>query len=159
MSTQYPDGFQTEMVESLSLIGLDEEVKGQPLFGPPQIEDIELFETAMRFPSKRCQLVDESKDHTGQASITVAYEVDKGVMKTFTLNPAKWDSILPEWELLGKLRIRVVVYEQQAEKYGMNRYDIWKRYLDLANAERNGFIEQEKKVLNRLKDYDDETLR
>ncbi|MHA2407678.1 MAG: hypothetical protein ACXACA_04855 [Candidatus Ranarchaeia archaeon] len=159
MSTQYPDGFKTEIIESLSLIGLDEEVKGQPLFGPPSIEDIELFETAMRYPSKRCQLVDESKDHTGRTSITVAYEVGRSVMKTFTMNSENWESVLPDWELLGKMRIRVVVYEQQAEKYGMNRYDIWKRYLDLANAERNEYVEQEKKVLDKLKGYDQETLR
>jgi len=94
MSTQYPDGFQTEVIENLSLIDLGEEVKGQPLFGPPSVEEIELFETALRYPSKRCQLVDESKNYTGRASITVAYEVDRNVMKTFTLGPENWESIL-----------------------------------------------------------------
>ncbi len=159
MSSQYPDAFDMGAIEGISLIGLDEEASGQPLFGPPPVEEMKLLETAKKYPSKRCQIVEEAKDHTGRARITVAYEVERNVMKTFTLSSTNWESLQKDWFLLGKHRVRVLVFEQQAEKYGMNRYEIWKRYLDLANVERKLFIKQENRVLERLQGYDRQTLR
>ena len=152
--SQYPDNFKFDAVESIALEPLKTRVKGTQIFVPPHIDNIPLLDTAKKYPSKKLQIVESVKNHAGETIVTIAYQVGKDVKKTFTLSPGNWDTIIKDWQLLGKLRTKIVILERQAEKVGMNAYEVWKRYLDLANSQKTKFHKLEKKIIDTINEMD-----
>jgi len=154
LSQPQSDKFEVCDLNLITLELLGQVIDGEPLFGPPSLENISLLGTAFTYPSIKCHLVDIIKDHRGNSSVTVAYQFEQNVMKILTLSPDNWISVKKNWDLLAKLRTRLAIFENQADLYGMDRYEIWKFYLDKAGEVRKQHQEQEKYLLTTLRGFD-----